>query len=402
MKKFSFRLATKIFIPLFILTLVATPVGFAYAQTSGTSVGGGLTSSGQPVNQPNQGNGSNTTYGGAGSAIASGTATCSVGQLLANLLTSTVTSGINAITGSATSQVTNQVTDTGTGLAVPTSDSKTHTNTDITNNNFARFNNARVGGGQASDVTGSFLGGITGIKDVSWDSIAFCIANEMIKYIAQSTIQWIKSGFKGQPVFVDNPQRFFQGLADQEAGAFVQQLVGNTTGINVCQPFKVQLAIDTINSYNSTLKSGLNCSLSKIANNYNQFVGGNFSAGGIPGWFELSRPQNNIYGAGIMANQESILRVYQKQNTATIELNWAHGYKSFKVCDQGYDANGNCPGGERTTTLGGYIENAVNVRGASAQHRLEIATQFDQVVSALVNELIQIAINKAFEKSNTQ
>ena len=245
------------------------------------------------------------------------------------------------------------------------------------------------------------LGGGGFGNGASLDGIAFCIANEMIQYIGDSTIQWINSGFKGKPVFVDNPERFFQNIADQEAGAFVQQIVGETTGINVCAPFKVQLATDVIGGHNSSLetnrRSQLNCSLSSIAGNYEQFAGGDWSAGGLPGWFELIQPQNNIYGARQLANKEALVSVSQRQNTATLNLNLAKGYRDFSVCDK-ERSDGSCETGfQRKTTLGGYIEHAINTRADSPQNRLEVADEFDEIVSALVNQLIKVAVNQIFD-----
>ncbi|MFK5283207.1 hypothetical protein ACI3PL_26910, partial [Lacticaseibacillus paracasei] len=38
--------------------------------------------------------------------------------------------------------------------------------------------------------------------NVSWDSIAWCVINAMIEYIANATIAWANSGFNGNPAFL--------------------------------------------------------------------------------------------------------------------------------------------------------------------------------------------------------
>ena len=86
-------------------------------------------------------------------------------------------------------------------------------------------------------------------------------------------------------------------------------------------------------------------------------------------------------------------------------MNWAKGYRNFTTCadKSSADKDGKCANGMPavTTTLGGYVENQVNARGAAGMNRLNIATSFDQVVSALVNELVKIAVNKVFDTSST-
>ncbi|MFA6297170.1 MAG: hypothetical protein WC629_01270, partial [Candidatus Paceibacterota bacterium] len=73
----------------------------------------------------------------------------------------------------------------------------------------------------------------------SFDSIAYCIINAMIEYLANATIDWINSGFDGNPAFVKDPQTFFSDLGDQAAAGLIRDVVGGATGIDVCQPFRV-------------------------------------------------------------------------------------------------------------------------------------------------------------------
>ena len=411
MRRLKFKKYTPIAIFIFSLIFIFEPVGFAMAATN--------TPIPNPQNQQDlnnwiaqnqaeiksQNSGTSQTYSGVGSNVAVGATTCSVGSMLANYITGAVGSVIGSAKGYVSSKLTSTVSSATGGivsLEVPTFDATTHEKVDVTNHNLSRTTAATAGSAQSS---GGLLSSLAdGVGSVPWNGVAFCIANEMIRYIGLSTIQWIQNGFKGNPVFVDNPEGFFKSIGDQEAGHFIQQVVGQTTGLNVCKPFKVQLAIDSIGAY--TGANPLTCSLSAIKNNYKQFTSGNWNAGGFPGWFELIQPQNNIYGAQQIANKQMLERTAAKSNTALIELNWAKGYKSFKVCKTTRNADGTCQAqpngqsGEDTTTLGGYIENAVNVRGAAPNHRLEIATTFDQIVSALVNEMIKIAVTDMFSSNN--
>lgn len=343
--------------------------------------------------------------GGLGSLVA----TCAITSFAGNA----AKSALSGIVGKASSwlktNITNKITSTlsnAVGISgpqkVPVVDSVTNTNTQQTNQNAAKLVKKETGGAVESS-SGSILSGIANdlFSEPSLDALAFCIANELIHYITQSTIQWINSGFQGKPVFVENADAFFRDAADREAGNFIREIVGSATdnSIDVCQPFKVQLAVDSIQSYTRKY-NGVGgrgqCTLSSIKNNYEGFMN-SWSQGGLPGWFELIQKPNNIYGARYLAQEELQRRVGQKQNTLTLELNWAKGYKSFKKCTVAKRPDGSCPEGKEVTmTPGQVIENSINERMGSAQRRLEIADEFDELVSALVNALVKVAVNEVF------
>ena len=337
---------------------------------------------------------------------------CSIGILAGQILASALVGIVSAVSGLVKKQVASTATGVVTGkadsianLAVPTvivGVAEQHLiSLDIAS---AHLNQKSI---SASASQGGWDGIVSAITDIfstpSLDAIGFCIANQMIAYIANSTITWINTGFKGSPVFVSNTGQFFKGIEDQELGNFVNGVAGGTLGINLCAPFKVAVLVDTLGGVSRP--NPLSCSLSKIKTNYKQFTSGGWNSGGIPGWFELIQQPNNVYGATIMAKDQAYIAISQKQNTATIDLNWAKGYRNFTTCadKSSADKDGKCANGMPavTTTLGGYVENQVNARGAAGMNRLNIATSFDQVVSALVNELVKIAVNKVFDTSST-
>ncbi len=379
--------------------------------------GGGLNQNGQTTNTGGA-NTNTTSTPGAGQSLATSAASCSVGSLLGNIVGGTLGAVLGSITGAAgdflkdlgkdaTSEYTNPSAYMRVKVEAPTLNTKTDKGNQLTANQVQKEVDSSANNGSIWD------GIVDSISAPGLDAIGFCIANEMIRYIADSTIAWINNGFEGSPVFVDNPEGYFNNIADREASAFIQSVAGKATegafggAIDICKPFKVQLSIDTIGAYNSRYpKQGgqrLNCTLDKLKSNYEGFTGGDWNAGGWQGWFEILKDENNIYGSRILAQNELNARIDTKKNTAVVELNWAKGYKNFKICLVDKLPDGSCPNSavnEKTTTLGGYIENQVNSRGASGLKRLEIADEFDEIVSALVNELIKIAVNKAFENDD--
>ncbi|MDD5318407.1 MAG: hypothetical protein PHF79_01100 [Candidatus Pacebacteria bacterium] len=233
---------------------------------------------------------------------------------------------------------------------------------------------------------------------ISWDSIQYCFINAMITYITQSTIAWINSGFNGNPAFVSNPQQFFSDIADQQAGAFVQQVVGGTTGLNICQPFRVGVGIGLAKQYGSTFAQRSQCTLTQASANVNQFLNGNWSqGGGYKSWISMTQnPQNNPYGLSLMSNNEMYARIGTQQNTAQLQLGLNKGWLNIQQCDKSAaddPERKSC----HTTTPGGMIADAAAKQTGLAADRLVLANSFDQVVTALVNQLIKISLNKILQ-----
>ena len=101
------------------------------------------------------------------------------------------------------------------------------------------------------------------------DAIGFCLANAAVHYVAQSTINWINSGFSGSPTFIQNPEQFFMDAADQEAGGFIEEL-----GLGfICTGFAPKVRIALVNDWNNRTGGGdayrrkSQCTLTNAINN---------------------------------------------------------------------------------------------------------------------------------------
>lgn len=304
--------------------------------------------------------------------------TCIGGQLLARLLASSITSGIKSMTqtlGIGALETTTKVPVTLVGTQVAT--------------NIEAETNAR---------SGSFLPGTGTQTSVSWDGIAYCIVNTIIDYIINSTIQWANSGFKGNPAFIRNPEQFFQNIANREASMFIQELAYNTTQINVCAPFRVQLAVGLKGAYNGSLSGMRNygsCSLTQMQQNMMQ--SGQYTITTPTDWIALTRPENNLYYSYITAGDELSNRINIKKNTATLDLTINKGFLSYKKCKDDSKPESKTNTCE-VKTPGVMIADGLSKTLGMSKDRLVNAQRFDQMVDAIVNNLIKIAISKTMEE----
>lgn len=237
---------------------------------------------------------------------------------------------------------------------------------------------------------------------------AACILNVLAKaalqQITASVVNWINSGFKGNPSFITNYQQFFTNVADLAAGQFIQG-----TGLAfLCSPFKLQIKIAVAQSY-ANRNNAQSCTLSKVINNVNGFMNGNFSQGGWPGLLSVTTmPTNNPYGAyayaqiGLVSAQNSALSNATRNISPTGFLNMQQqscsGVTTYNTLPtaglNSQAAQLSCPSNCscKTTTPGSVIEGTLLKSLGSGVDRLGLASSLDQIISALTTQLITKAL----------
>ncbi|MEN9647812.1 MAG: hypothetical protein RLY57_616 [Candidatus Parcubacteria bacterium] len=316
---------------------------------------------------------------------------CSVGQIAGGIVRAGISGLINEIKGEATSEITDEISGLA-GRYVPTDPQTIKTEIKNINKDTARTTSKEVGGGHLG-LLDSLVESVTSI---SWDSIGFCLANATIQYLTQSTVNWINSGFEGNPTFVDNPGQFFQDMADIELGSFINEL-----GVGfMCSGIAPKVRIAIVNDYlkqngNKAFKDKYKCSFDKIGTNLEAFAN-NYKNGGINAFVELVyNPASTPSGAYLAAQEELGGRIAKKQGQAQFELR-ATDFLNYKKCDEVSDVKTrqikkvNC----KTYTPGQLIEQQANNAINSPRNRLEIADEFDEIVGALVNQLIKAALSE--------
>lgn len=309
---------------------------------------------------------------------ARGVGSCVAGQMLARLLTGAISKTVSTVSNKVTGVVESI-------LKVP-----------ITNQGTQGARNQEA---DTNARTGMFVMGIQ--TGVSWDGIAYCVVNTIIDYIVNSTIAWANSGFKGNPAFIRNPEQFFKQLADREAANFIREVAYDTTGINVCAPFRIVISTGLAGSYSGMNNYGRNnsCSLSQMQQNAMQ--SGRYTITSPTDWIALTKPQNNIYYSYISAGDELSKRISVKRNTATLDLTINRGFLSYKKCkDESKPESKTNPCD--TVTPGGLIADSLSKTLNMSKERLVSAQRFDQMVDAIVNNLIKIALSKALEGATGQ
>ncbi|MEK7576245.1 MAG: hypothetical protein AAB482_00985 [Patescibacteria group bacterium] len=140
----------------------------------------------------------------------------------------------------------------------------------------------------------------------SWDGVVNTLAKELIQEIKRETIDWIKNGFEGKPLFLQDPQKFFTNFGDQASAVFIQD-IANEVGVDpgfFCNPnFGLQFSLDIgtagRGSYFGQYGRG-RCTISQVVNNVDSFYE-DFSNGDWKALIMAQQSNNNPMGSYMQA-----------------------------------------------------------------------------------------------------
>jgi hypothetical protein len=329
---------------------------------------------------------------------------CGAAQILSNMLASSVQKAIGQTTQKVVKDVVTETVSAVTNVPVAEGGIVAN-NIQTLLTNTERQTAATVG---APAADGGIIGAL-GLASPSWDAVAYCIVNAMIIYISDSTIEWINTGFNGNPAFLENPDMFFKQLAEEEQAAFIQNLAyGVTGGTNVCDVFRAAMVKAALSRYGQQSGYGygydtggygrginngfLGCAFDQNPGQLNSFVQGNFiQGGGWDSWYNVTQTQqNNPYEAYFRTNDQLSNRVVSTQASQTRDLGWNNGFLNYKKCDP---KTKKCDTVTPGNVIQGQLESTLNL----PKNRLVLATKFDQVISAFVEQMIASALGKALE-----
>jgi hypothetical protein len=184
------------------------------------------------------------------------------------------------------------------------------------------------------------------MKEQIWDSIAYFAGRVLVRQISQSIVNWINSGFQGNPSFVQNFPKFMADTVDRTIGEFI--FASDLKFL--CDPFETNIRINLGLAY-SPFKDKINCTMSEVLQNidgsmtgaYEDFMNGDFiNGGGWDSWLDITTvPQNNQLGAMMIAQGELDARIGDIKLDKENELNWSGGLLSMKNCTRTTtDSNG--------------------------------------------------------------
>jgi hypothetical protein len=215
-------------------------------------------------------------------------------------------------------------------------------------------------------------------KNFKYDKIAYTIAKQILHQMTVSVVNWINSGFKGSPAFLTNPEGFFLDVGDQLTGQFISN---SGPLARLCSPINLDLRLQLALNQSEFVDQRYSCTLSTVIGNVKRarvqtgidissrqggatigdmisgdiltnpnqlslgaggtsldaegrFLSGNFDEAGWQGFLALAlEPQNNYYGAYMLAQNDLQTQIAQKQAAINADLNRGNGFLSWQKCD---------------------------------------------------------------------
>lgn len=252
--------------------------------------------------------------------------------------------------------------------------------------------------------------------------LAIKMARIMVRNISNSIVNWINGGFQGKPGFVTD----FKGLVSQTADQAIGDYIYGTDLKFLCQPFSVKIRLTLATKYQRKFQEEIRCTLSSITGNVNNFVNNN-GGRGWNNWFEITtQPQNNQYGAYLMAESELASRIQDQLDQVTKTLDRSNGFLDYKICDEkapdretgaqaslrvsaameakargefvsakDLDATPRCKTGGRVVTPGSLVNDQAKTVLGNWADQLNLATEIDQIVGALISHFADKMITGA-------
>ncbi len=261
-------------------------------------------------------------------------------------------------------------------------------------------------------------------KQCITNQIAIRLARVMARNISNSIVNWINKDFNGKPSFVTD----FKGLAADTADTVIGNFIYGSDLKNLCEPFsfKVRLALAT--KYQQPPDEEVRCRVTDIAKNASNFVKSNGGVGWNH-WLEITtQPQNNEYGAYLIADSQLAQKIQQEMDIKNQELAWGNGFMGVHVCDAqakdretdaqvkervakaklaqqaagakftdtaSLDTTPRCLSGGRIVTPGAYVVALGGKAVTSANDDLHLAEDINQVIGALISHFGEKLMSKA-------
>ena len=212
------------------------------------------------------------------------------------------------------------------------------------------------------------------------DAIQETIKKRFFDMIVDQMVNWIQGG--GKPLFIQNWNAFLAQYGNIVTGDLLSEL--KIAGI--CQPFGMQLQIAVLQP--PRFSGQVKCTLDQVVRNMVNFYN-NFSSGGFVAYREQWQPQNNFYGALLLAMDEKENRIADQRFAANQQVQANNGFLGQQKCDQ----FGHC----YIVTPGMQIgAAAAKVVGADLDYIVNsktMAAYIAAISDALINRIIREGVN---------
>jgi hypothetical protein len=242
------------------------------------------------------------------------------------------------------------------------------------------------------------------VKEYAIDHAAWAFARGLLQTMVMGLTDWIRSGFKGRPQFVENLRNYLTEVADATMGDFVSDVLGTDF---ICSPFRIDIAIDLDLYYREIQRERGErpygeCRLSGIIDNLDGFLSGTRGAfssqGGWDDWFDVTAQPMvyTEYGSTLSAKSGLRAAIINAEGEEQELLDWGDGTFSIRYCvgeggDIEFDAESkdkDCKVG----TPGKLIADSLTRNMDSGRESMILA---DEIIEPIINAFLDLLFNTA-------
>lgn len=266
-----------------------------------------------------------------------------------------------------------------------------------------------------------------------FDGLAYTLAKNQLTSMTRQTVNWINTGFNGDPMYVRNITSLTNSIERNILEPEIEKLA------NGAFPYGRDFSRSVVRSYNTGgMRYGANNFLDSLTSDLAYFItdkdsyfqgsedetprersqrmnntfANDFSTGGWDGWLALTqRDQNNPLGFTMQATQYLADRIAQQRNELKDELYQNDGFMSQKTCvewlvyengKQKFEEDKYTPVTNKTktgpddkckkwdnVTPGSIIKDKLTTYINSPERQLEMADSINESLNALFTNLIE-------------
>ena len=311
-----------------------------------------------------------TTAPIAHAASCAGGIAAALGASTVGSVISTAVGGLVGVSGSIMSSVPGVSVLTGAlggGVAVPVSES------------VVRSNTTGILGSTVTNTT------FNTVQKPTLDTLSYSVAQCALQMLTDSTVNWIKGGFNGSPMFAVDPAKLFSDLANEVSGGLANQILGIPT-CEFTMNFNGLLSNMVSNSSWSTSRFNgqIRCPFPQNINPMDFY--NDFNKGGWKGFERSLSDSGNPYGTTIITADELMRRQAEAQHLQEKELDRNLGFLSVKECAN-TDPNTGLQTDCKVTTPGSTISNMLSKSLETDMDKLGFADNMNKIISALIGQL---------------
>lgn len=212
-------------------------------------------------------------------------------------------------------------------------------------------------------------------KESCGDAMAKYAITELLAKITQETLNWINSGFKGDPSFVQNPEAYLKSIATEKRTELQSLLSTDDARFPYGRAAMQAMVNREINRSTEGFARRATFTMNRYVptGNVNDFYN-DFRMGGWDAFFAQSfQQQNNPVGFTLLASEEEALRtegeIQSEIELAKKELDQNDGFLNQKICSESYHSSGRYDPPE--TTDGGIFDEEDWIAIANDANRTE-------------------------------